>query len=325
MHPEALLLRGFCVDTIPRTVISFLESYMSQNKKDSTEREQHRRKPAWYALFALVAFVAIDHLGDLLHQLDLRRYLPCRVILALRNTLEVAFSILGVALAHRRGVKFAVQELGMTAPIKPALIFAAIASAPMLIAFAIGFSINREMTFLSVAVGCFIAPFAEEVLFRGYLFRQLYQRAKMGFWLSALIPSVLFAAGHAYQSTHFGDLAGILAITSLGSVLLCWLYRRWSYNLWVVVALHGVMNLWWEVFAVDDTALGGWLANGARFTTVAVAILLTIFKDRFWKRVAVANEPARDGKERAFEDHVDLAVATRPLRLTARPASSQLF
>ncbi len=131
---------------------------MSQLKKDSSEREQNRHKRGWYALFALVAFVAIDHLGDLLHQLDLRRFMPWRVILAIRTSLEVAFSILGVVIAHRQSVKFAFRELGMTAPIRPALVFAAVASAPMLLAFAIGFSINREMTFLSVAVGCFIAP-----------------------------------------------------------------------------------------------------------------------------------------------------------------------
>lgn len=286
---------------------------MSRFKKDSSKQNQNRHRPAWYALFALVAFVAIDHLGDLLHQLDLRRFMPWRVILAIRNTLEVAFSMLGVAVAHRQGVKFAARELGMTAPIKPALVFAAVASAPMLLAFAIGFSINRELTFLSVAVGCFIAPFAEEVLFRGYLFRQLYQRAKMGFWLSALIPSVLFAAGHAYQSTHFGELVGILAITSVGSVLLCWLYQRWNYNLWVIVALHSAMNLWWEVFAVDDTALGGWLANGARFTTVAIAIFLTIFKDRFWEAVPASNGAARDEEKRSIEKQGDLAVGMNPV------------
>ena len=286
---------------------------MSKSNKDSSERAQHRHKPGWYALIALLAFVAIDHLGDLLHQFDLRRFMPWRVILAIRNTLEVAFSILGVSLAHRQGVKFAARELGMTAPIKPALVFAAIASAPMLLAFAIGFAINREMTFLSVAVGCFIAPFAEEVLFRGYLFKQLYQRAKMGFWLSALIPSVLFAAGHAYQSTHIGELAGILAITSVGSVLLCWLFQRWNYNLWVIVALHSAMNLWWEVFAVDDTALGGWLANGARFTTVAIAILLTIFKDRFWKAAPAAETHARDEKKRSVDNQGDLKLGLSPI------------
>ena len=43
------------------------------------------------------------------------------------------------------------------------------------------------------------------------------------------------------------------------------------------------MNLWWEVFNVDDTALGGWLANGARLATVIVAVLLTIYKDKIWK------------------------------------------
>lgn len=48
------------------------------------------------------------------------------------------------------------------------------------------------------------------------------------------------------------------------------------------------MNLWWEVFGVDDTALGGWIANGARLATVTVAILLTVYKDRFWKPLTVA-------------------------------------
>ena len=46
------------------------------------------------------------------------------------------------------------------------------------------------------------------------------------------------------------------------------------------------MNLWWEVFGVAETALGGWIANGARLLTVALAILLTIYKDRIWKPVA---------------------------------------
>ena len=76
----------------------------------------------------------------------------------------------------------------------------------------------------------------------------------------------------------------------------------------MIVALHSAMNLWCEVFAVDDTALGGWLANGARFTTVAIAILLTIFKDRFWKAVPVADESPRDEKKRSIGTPGDLAI-----------------
>jgi uncharacterized protein len=118
----------------------------------------------------------------------------------------------------------------------------------------------------------------------------------------------LFAAGHAYQSTHIGELADILAITSAGSILLCWLEQRWNYNLWVIVALHSAMNLCWEVFAVDDTALGGSLANGARFATVSIAILLTIFKDRFWKSLPATDEPAGENKKRSIENQGDLAA-----------------
>jgi len=281
-------------------------------KNDKPRRWLTPYSRAWYALIAIVTFVVIDHLSDLLHQLNLRRFMHWQIAQAIRNTLEVVFAIFGVVVAHRGGLKLAVRELGMAAPVVPALTFAAIASAPMLIAFAIGFSINREMTFLSVAVGCFIGPFAEEVIFRGYLFRQLYQRAKMGFWVSALIPSIIFAAGHAYRATHFMELTGILAITSFGSILLCWLYKRWSYNLWVIVSIHCAMNLWWEVFAVDNTALGGWLANGARLATIACAIFLTIFKDRFWPSLPGTADATNAAESISIETKKDSSVRLIP-------------
>ncbi|HEY4126315.1 MAG TPA: CPBP family glutamic-type intramembrane protease, partial [Rhizomicrobium sp.] len=139
------------------------------------------RSRTWYAVIAIVFFIAIDHLGDLLHQFNLRRFMPWLLILAIRNILEVTVAVAGITLAHRSGFKNAARELGMTAPAGRGALFALIVTAPMLIAFAIGFHINPKMTFLSVGVGCFIAPFAEEVIFRAYLFRQLYQRARMGF------------------------------------------------------------------------------------------------------------------------------------------------
>jgi len=153
----------------------------------------------------------------------------------------------------------------------------------MLLAFAVPSSINAKMSLLSVGVGCFVAPFAEEVLFRGYMFGQLYRRARWCFWLSALIPSALFAFGHAYQASGFWELVEIFVVTGLGSLLGCWIYMRWQFNLWTVFGLHCLMNLWWELFGVADTALGGWIANAARLLTIAVAILLTTYRDRFWK------------------------------------------
>ena len=123
------------------------------------------------------------------------------------------------------------------------------------------------------------------MLYRGFLFRQLYRRARLGFWVSALVPSVVFAVAHLYQSDDLMELLGIVAITGIGSIGFCWLFIKWRDNIWPIFGLHAGMNLWWEVFAVDDTGLGGWVANGARLATIIVAVLLTIYKDKIWKRL----------------------------------------
>jgi len=94
----------------------------------------------------------------------------------------------------------------------------------MLLASWLSSPLNPQMTVLSVAVGRFLAPFAEEVLFRGYMFGQLYRRARWGFWFSAIVPSALFALGHAYQSRDPLELLGIFAVTGIAGLFSCWLY-----------------------------------------------------------------------------------------------------
>ena len=238
-----------------------------------------------YATIACIVFVIGTHVTDLMRLAGSRRLLHGWASLGVANLLQIILSVWGVTIAHATGLKHAIGELGLRAPISRAAIFAFIAAFPMLLVFALSSPLNPKMSALSVGVGCFLAPFAEEVLFRGYMFGQLYRRAHWGFWLSAIVPSILFALGHAYQATGIVQLIGIFAVTGLGSILGCWLFVRWQYNLWPVFGLHSLMNLWWEVFGIDDTALGGWTANGARSLTVTIAILLTIYKDRLWKPV----------------------------------------
>lgn len=246
-----------------------------------------RRSRSWYAVVASVIFVVGTTVHDLLRYVGFRRIFQAWVLNGLANLLQVVLCLFGVSFAHHIGLKRAFRELGLRAPVGRALAFSFIASLPMLLTFAATSNVNPKMSVLSIGVGCFIAPFAEEVLFRGYMFRQLYRRARWGFWLSVLIPSVLFALVHIYQAEGTWDLIGIMAVTGLGSVLGCWVFMRWQDNLWAVFGLHSFMNLWWEVFAVDNTALGGWLANGARLLTVFLAIMLTIYKDRIWKPLAI--------------------------------------
>lgn len=242
------------------------------------------RSKWWYAAIATIVFAIVDQFNLLLKLIGWRRFISeWLIVLGIRNAFEVATCFIAVAIAHRFGFKRAARELGLLTPIGRGLVFAIVASLPMLIAFALTSDVNPKMTFLTVGVGCFIAPFAEEVLYRGFLFRQLYLRARLGFWISALLPSILFAAAHLYQSDNLMVLLGIIAITGTGGIGFCWFFMKWRYNIWAVFGLHATMNLWWEVFAVDDTALGGWLANGARLGTVIVAVLLTIYKDKIWK------------------------------------------
>jgi membrane protease YdiL (CAAX protease family) len=248
------------------------------------------RSRSWYAAIASVIFIIGTNVHDFLRYAGLRRFFQGWVVNGLANVVQVVLCMLGISLAHHAGVKQSFRELGLRAPIRRALVFSFIASLPMLLAFAATSHINPKMTLLSVGVGCLIAPFAEEVLFRGYMFRQLYHRARWGFWLSVAIPSALFAFVHVYQAEGFFQLIGIMAVTGLGSVVGCWVFMRWQDNLWAVFGLHSLMNLWWEVFAVDGTALGGWLANGARLLTVFLAIMLTIYKDRIWKPLPIEPE-----------------------------------
>lgn len=148
---------------------------------------------------------------------------------------------------------------------------AAVALAFFAAGAATGFGLR--LSWAAILVGCGAAPFADGVLFRGYVFRQLYRRARWPFWAAALTPSALFALLHVYQAVDLLELLGILAVTGIGSVLLCWVFVRRQDNLWAPFAIHALMNLWWELFAVDDTALGGWTANGARLATVALGVL----------------------------------------------------
>jgi uncharacterized protein len=283
-------------------------------------KRHHSR--TWYAVIACVVFVIGTHMSDFMRLAGTRRLIHGWIFLGVANLLQLILCVWGIIVAHTTGIKRALAELGLRAPMGRAAIFAFIAALPMLLAFAFSSSINSKMTVLSVGVGCLLAPFAEEVLFRGYMFGQLYRRARWGFWLSALIPSVLFALSHAYQASGVAELAGIFAVTGFGSILGCWLFMRWQCNLWVVFGLHCLMNLWWEVFGVDDTALGGWIANGARLLTVIVAILLTIYKDRFWKPLAAApDDPAENSDKASRQGRVEMrGYKTREDLLIWQPA-----
>ena len=84
------------------------------------------------------------------------------------------------------------------------------------------------LAFLSLVV---IAPVAEEVLFRGYLFGKL--RKRFSLWLSIILTSLLFAIVHFAWNVGF-DVFVL-------SIVLC-LLRVMTGSLWAPILLHMIKN-----------------------------------------------------------------------------------
>jgi membrane protease YdiL (CAAX protease family) len=76
-----------------------------------------------------------------------------------------------------------------------------------------------------------IAPIAEEVLFRGYLFGKLRKVTKT--WIAILITSVLFGI------VHFAWNVGIDVFAL--SIIMC-LVTVWSKSLWPAIIIHMSKN-----------------------------------------------------------------------------------
>lgn len=88
----------------------------------------------------------------------------------------------------------------------------------------------------ALAVGSFVivAPWMEEILFRGILYAML--RAQAGIAVATLLSALLFAAAHA------GALGlGALIPVFVGAVVMALIYER-SGRLEVCIVLHGIYN-----------------------------------------------------------------------------------
>lgn len=88
--------------------------------------------------------------------------------------------------------------------------------------------INLVLAFVTLVI---IAPFYEEVLFRGFIFRGI--ASKMGFWPAAIGTSLMFAVAH--QQINVGIDTFILGIAA------CWLVWS-SKSIWPAILLHSIKN-----------------------------------------------------------------------------------
>jgi membrane protease YdiL (CAAX protease family) len=104
-----------------------------------------------------------------------------------------------------------------------------------------------------------IAPWTEELAFRGYLYSTLSNRFE--FWVGAIVSSLAWAALHLTPGV-------LIAFTGVGAVL-CWLRRRTG-SILPGVGLHGA----WNALAAGITGAGWWVAGalGILATTIVLAL-----------------------------------------------------
>jgi membrane protease YdiL (CAAX protease family) len=176
------------------------------------------------------------------------------------------------------GPRAAIAELGLATPAVRGLGIALLASLPMLVVLMLASKDAMQFVPQTMLSSVLLAAFTEEILFRGYLFRQLYRRAGWHFLPAVLVTGALFGLAHAGTALRGGalEVLGVVGITTLGGAFFSWLFLRWNDNLWVPIGMHLFMNAWWELFAVSTNAIGNWNATVARALAIAAAIFITL-------------------------------------------------
>lgn len=129
-----------------------------------------------------------------------------------------------------------------------------------------------------------LGPVAEEVLFRGLLFRQLVRRAgRRPLWAMA-VSAIAFGVAHLsqYVDVFRGHLYYVHAVlpyiaefglTALGGLLFAWIAYRWD-SLWPAIGVHSCLNLSWQL-TIDAAHITSFATTISRMASVTIACYLT--------------------------------------------------
>lgn len=187
---------------------------------------------------------------------------------------SVVFCLLAIILITG---KFSFVPAGLNNKFYPDFLMGLLFTLPMFLGYLFYYGPHLELSFHSAYKFMVLAGFGEEFAFRGFLFGLLYFYCGWGFIPASLISSYFFAAGHLYQAHDVGSAIGIFAFTFLANAGFALFYIVWG-NLWMVISLHGFMDLVWDMFPIEDNVTGSTVVNIFRFSTLILAIIITIRK-----------------------------------------------
>ena len=261
------------------------------------------RAAAWICLLSVAVLFAVFWMVG---QLDVRVLAPEWAEGVLKIAVWVVPSVLVVLLAWAPSPGGALAELGLLSNPLTGYAFGFAAAVPTLIAWPI---VGARPLFASAIVGSvLLGPLAEEVLFRGLLFRQLYRRGGLRPLRAMTISALAFGCAHLanvdFENVRLAvpqtmtPAMGQVGLTALGGLLFAWVAYRWD-SLWPAIGLHTFMNLSWEVFGVNGPmgathgALGlpADAATMTRLASVAIAVYLTWRLTRRQRSIRTPDRP----------------------------------
>lgn len=238
------------------------------------------------AVVTLLTFALATNMQDLLARtafyVDWYRRYPFWVPEGLKTTLQIALVVAVTLALHRRGARGTADELGIAPPALPAFRFAFLATLPLLGVLAL---LTRRLAPDFAPAEAFYtvvySSFAEDLVYTGFAVRQLHRRAGWPFWLAVLGVAVTFGLGHIEKGRTVAQMAGLFVFTGAGLAVFAWLFVAWGDNLWVPVAMHVLIDLWWALFGAGKTAVAGGVAPmAATVASVVLAITLTMERRR---------------------------------------------
>lgn len=198
----------------------------------------------------------------------------------LRRAITCIPLIIALFLIHKP--KEILPSLGLNKNILYGLGVAVICTLPLLIGFPIIGKFNPELSYDHAFRNIVLAAIYEEVVYRGFMFGQLFRYGKIGFLWAVLLPAVLFGLGHIYQGHDLASSLLAFGVTFVGALYFSWIYVEWNFNLWVPIGLHALMNMCWILFPVEgnETAIGAFVPNLLRISSILIAIGLTVMHRR---------------------------------------------
>jgi hypothetical protein len=203
----------------------------------------------------------------------------------IKTSLQILLCLAAVALSLGKNFRETFAELGLNRGFRKGLLFGFLATMPFFAGLALTHH-TEKVAWPNIFYLAFFAPFAEELVVRGYGFGQLYRRCRWPVWLAMLLTAALFGWGHVEQGANFREAVALFFLLGSGGAFFAWFYYRWN-SIWFPWTVHALMNFYWEIFSVSRTALAGWSPFALQWITILTATLLT------WK--ATRKQPPSQG------------------------------